>query len=79
MGQQLIKSAKSDKAFKLVTLTESQLIKKISGIKPGLNDLDSFKKASLIIDFTVPKCTFEILKIAQKAKEKSSYRNYWIY
>ena len=41
MGQQLIKSAKSDKKFKLVTLTESRLIKKkISGIKPGLNDLD---------------------------------------
>ena len=28
MGQQLIKSAKSDKAFKLVTLTENRLIKK---------------------------------------------------
>ena len=71
MGQQLIKSAKSDKAFKLVTLTESRLIKKkISGIKPGLNDLDSFKKVSLIIDFTVPKCTFEVLKIAQKLKKK---------
>ena len=39
MGQQLIKSAKSDKTFKLVTLTESRLIKKkFSGIKPGLND-----------------------------------------
>ena len=71
MGQQLIKSAKSDKAFKLITLTESRLIKKkISGIKPGLNDLDSFKKVSLIIDFTVPKCTFEVLKIAQKLKKK---------
>ena len=71
MGQQLIKSAKSDNAFKLVTLTESRLIKKkISGIKPGLNDLDSFKKVSLIIDFTVPKCTFEVLKMAQKLKKK---------
>ena len=28
MGQQLIKSAKSDKTFKLVTLTENRLIKK---------------------------------------------------
>jgi len=69
MGQQLIKSAKSDKKFKLVTLTESRLIKKkISGIQPGLNDLDSFKKVSLIIDFTVPMCTFEVLKLAQKLK-----------
>ena len=28
MGQQLIKSSKSDKNFNLVTLTENQLIKK---------------------------------------------------
>ena len=71
MGQQLIKSAKSDKTFKLVTLTESRLIKKkISGITPGLNNLDSFKKVSLIIDFTVPRCTFEVLKIAQKLKKR---------
>ena len=71
MGQHLIKSAKSDKNFKLVTLTENQLIKKkISGIKPSLNNLDSFKKVSLIIDFTVPKCTFEVLKIAQKLKKR---------
>ena len=47
MGQQLVKSSKSDKAFNLVTLTENRLIKKkISGIKPGLNDLDTFKKVS---------------------------------
>ncbi len=71
MGQQLIKSARSDKTFKLITLTENQLIKKkISGIKPSLNNLDSFKKVSLIIDFTVPKCTFEVLKIAQKLNKR---------
>ena len=35
MGQQLIKSSKSDKNFKLVALTENRLInKKISGIMP---------------------------------------------
>ena len=40
MGQQLIMSAKSDKKFKLITLTENQLIKKkISGIRPSLNIL----------------------------------------
>ncbi len=71
MGQQLIKSAKSDKTFKLVTLTENQLIKKkISGIKPSLNNLDSFKNVSLIIDFTIPNCTFEVLKIAQKLNKR---------
>ena len=71
MGQQLIKSSKKNINFKLVTLTENRLIKKkISGITPGLNNLDSFKKVSLIIDFTVPKCTFEVLKVAQKLKKR---------
>ncbi len=71
MGKQLIKSARSDKNFKLVTLTENQSIKKkISGIKPSLNNIDSFKKVNLIIDFTVPKCTLEVLKIAQKLKKR---------
>ena len=71
MGQQLIKSAKSDKKFKLIALTENELIKKkISGIRPSLNNLDSFKKVNLIIDFTVPRCTLEVLNIAQKLKKK---------
>ena len=71
MGQQIIKSAKSDKNFKIVTLTENRTInKKINGIKPSLNTEEAFKKANLIIDFTVPKCTFEILKIASKLKKR---------
>ncbi len=70
MGQQIIKSAKSDKNFKLVTVTENRIInKKVAGIKPSLNTEDAFKKADLIIDFTAPKCTFEILKIASKIKK----------
>ena len=71
MGQQLIKSSKKDKAFKIVTLTENRKInKQISGIKPELNSVNSFKGAHVIIDFTVPKCTLEILKIASKQKKK---------
>ena len=71
MGQQLIKSSKKDKAFKIITLTENRKInKKISGIKPELNSVNSFKGAHVIIDFTVPKCTLEILKIASKQKKK---------
>ena len=62
MGQQLIKSSKADKYIKLTTLTENRLIKKkISGIKVSLNDEKAFKNVDLIIDFTVPKCTFEVL------------------
>ena len=40
MGKQLIKSTKSNKYFKLVSLTENRKIsKKISGIKPELNTI----------------------------------------
>ena len=71
MGQQLIISSKKNKDFKIVSLTENKIInKKISGIKPDLNTINAFKKASLIIDFTVPKCTLEVLKIASKLKKK---------
>ena len=71
MGQQLIKSTKSDRAIKLVGLTENILIKKkIVGIKPQLNNDNVFKKTDVIIDFTVPKCTFEVLKIASKLKKR---------
>ena len=71
MGQQLIKSSKSNKNFKLVTLTENKPIKKkVAGIRPDLNTEYAFKKTDVIIDFTVPKCTLEILKIASKLKKR---------
>ena len=71
MGQQLIKSANKNKIFKLVSLTENRKIsKKISGIKPEINSLAAFKKTNVIIDFTEPKCTLEILKIAAKQKKR---------
>ncbi len=71
MGQQLIKSANKNKVFKLVSLTENKKIrKKISGIKPQINSIDAFKKAKVIVDFTVPKCTLQILRIAVKQKKR---------
>jgi 4-hydroxy-tetrahydrodipicolinate reductase len=71
MGQQLIKSSKSNKSFKLVALTENKPIhKKIAGIKLNLNTDLAFKKSDVIVDFTVPKCTLEILKIALKLKKR---------
>jgi len=71
MGQQLIKSSKKNRNFKLVSLTESRIInKKIFGIKPSRNNSEAFKKSNVIIDFTVPKCTLEILKIASKLKKR---------
>ena len=71
MGQQLIKSSRKDKNFKVTTLTESKVINKIiNGIQPNLNNEQAFKNADVIIDFTIPKCTLEILKIATKLKKK---------
>ena len=71
MGQQIIKSSNKNKEFKLVSLTENKVInKKISGIKLKLNNISSFKKTDVIIDFTVPKCTLEVLKLATKLKKR---------
>ena len=71
MGQHLIKSTNKNKNFKLVTLTENRVVnKKFYGIKPELNSDKAFKRIDVIIDFTIPKCTFEILKIASKLRKK---------
>ena len=71
MGKQIIKSAKSNNAFKIAALTENRIVnKKIVGVKPGLNNENEFKKGNLIIDFTVPKCTLEVLKIAVKLRKR---------
>ncbi len=71
MGQQLIRSSNKNKNFKLVSLTESRKFKKkISGVKLNLNTASAFKKANVIIDFTIPKCTLEVLKFAAKQKKR---------
>ena len=71
MGQHLIRSTKKNKDFKIVTLTESRIVsKKISGVKLELNTASAFKKASVIVDFTIPKCTLQVLKIASKLKKR---------
>ena len=71
MGKQLVKSSKTAKNFKLVSITESKVInKKINGIKLKLNSTSAFKNVNVIIDFTIPKCTLEVLKIASKLKKR---------
>jgi len=71
MGQQVIKSTKNEKNFRLVAITENKIInKKVSGLKPQLNSIYAFKNTSVIIDFTIPKCTLEVLKIASKLKKR---------
>ena len=71
MGQQIITSVKNDKNFKLTALTENRKInKKINGVKVELNNEKLFKSVDLIIDFTIPKCTFQVLEIATKLKKR---------
>tara|TARA_B110000438_G_scaffold162904_1_gene155989 strand:+ start:1907 stop:2683 length:777 start_codon:yes stop_codon:yes gene_type:complete len=71
MGQQLIKSSKNSKDFNLISITENKIVnKKIAGLKPQLNSESAFKSTNIIIDFTIPKCTLEMLKIASKLKKR---------
>ena len=44
MGKELIKSSKSSKNFRLVSITENRAFnKKIHGLRPQLNSNDAFK------------------------------------
>ena len=71
MGLELIKSSKKNKLFKIESITEYKLIKKkILGISPQLNSDIAFKNTDIIIDFTIPKCTLEVLSIAKKLQKK---------
>ena len=71
MGQQIINSTKKDKKFKIISITENKISnKKILGLKPQINSKNAFKNAQVIIDFSTPKCTLEILKIASVLKIK---------
>ena len=71
MGQQLIKASKNEKNFKIVSVTENRITKKkVNGLKSQLNSKNAFKNSNIIIDFTIPKCTLEVLKIASKLKKR---------
>ena len=71
MGNQLIKSSNNSKTFKVISVTENKIInKKVHSFKPQLNSESAFKNAHIIIDFTNPKCTLEVLKIATKLKKR---------
>ena len=71
MGQQIINSSKKDRKFKIISVTESKILnKKISGFKLQINSKNVFKNSQVIIDFSTPKCTLEILKIASVLKKK---------
>ena len=71
MGQQLIKTSKKNKNFHIISLTEIGIqSKNVNGIKIQKNSEKAFKDVDVIIDFTNPECTLEMLKIVTKLKKK---------
>ena len=71
MRPQLIKSSRKNKNLHLKTLPANKLLNnKIYVIKPELNPEEAFKTTDILIDFTIPNCTLEVLKIASKLKKK---------
>ena len=70
MGKILIKRISTNKKLKLFSLTDIKSGKIINGIKTQKNNLEAFKKTDVIIDFSRPKASLEILKYAKKLKKK---------
>jgi len=70
MGQILINRISKNKNLKLISLTDIKVGKKIKGIKIQNNSLEAFKRTDVIIDFSRPKSSIEILNLAKKLKKK---------
>ena len=70
MGQILINRISKNKNLKIYSLTDLKVGKKIKGIKIQNNSLEAFKKTDVIIDFSKPKSSIEILNLAKKLKKK---------
>lgn len=71
MGRELIKAANKDKRILISSLTESKKSnKKINQLSIQNNSIEAFKNADVIIDFTTPECTMQVLEIAAKLKKK---------
>jgi 4-hydroxy-tetrahydrodipicolinate reductase len=70
MGKILIKRISKNKNLKLFSVTDLKSGKIINGMKTQKNNLDAFKKTDVIIDFSRPKSSLEILNFAKKLKKK---------
>jgi 4-hydroxy-tetrahydrodipicolinate reductase len=70
MGKILIKRISKNKDLKLFSLTDLKSGKVINGIKTQKNNLEAFKQTDIIIDFSRPKSSLEILNYAKKLKKK---------
>jgi 4-hydroxy-tetrahydrodipicolinate reductase len=70
MGKILIKRISIKKKLKLFSLTDLKSGKTVNGIKTQKNNIEAFKKTDVIIDFSRPKSSLEILNYAKKLKKK---------
>ena len=70
MGKILIKRISKNKNLKLFSLTDLKSGKIINGIKIQKNNMSAFNKTDVIIDFSRPKASLEILNYAKKFKKK---------
>jgi 4-hydroxy-tetrahydrodipicolinate reductase len=69
MGKILIKRISKNKNLKLFSLTDVKNSRKINGIKIQKNNLEAFKKTDVIIDFSRPEASIEVLNYAKKLKK----------
>ena len=70
MGKILINQISKNKNFKLISLTDVKIGTRMKGIKIQNNSLEVFKKTDVIIDFSRPKSSIEILNFAKKLNKK---------
>jgi 4-hydroxy-tetrahydrodipicolinate reductase len=70
MGKALVERLSKKKNLKLFSLTDIKTGKAINGIKTQKNNQEAFKKTDVIIDFSKPKASLEILNYAKKLKKK---------
>jgi len=70
MGKMLINQVLKNKSLRLHSLTDLNFGKKIKGLQIQNNNLEAFKKTDVIIDFSTPKSSIEILNFAKKLNKK---------
>ena len=70
MGKILIKRISKNKNLKLISLTDLKSGKSLNGIRIQKNNMEAFKKTDVVIDFSTPKASLEMLNYAKKFKKK---------
>ena len=70
MGKLLVKQITKNKKFKLKSITDIHSGKYVGKFRTESNNLETFKKTDIIIDFSRPKVSLQILNYAKKLKIK---------